>query len=243
MRIRTVKNPGLITAVEQTISASPQGEYHAKLFQALKDYDLYLYGGAIRDILSGIINRKKNKITDFDWLVDDNAKPYHEQLLKSFPGMQKNRFGNLKWVPIEGVEMDLIPFSKTHIVMGKKGEEQKTGLTIDDILLASDFTPNSAAYDLRRKVIHNYQAIQAINSRIFELNQHKDYDHVILAKIILQSEKLGCEIGPRAQQFIARKYSPELNKQIREYLSYKKKVGRYNHVISRLRNVQQEIKK
>jgi len=239
MRITQVRDEFIIKAIERKIRASPQGIYHNKLFQVLKDYKLYLYGGALRDILSCIINMKRQEIRDFDWIVDDKLKPNPDHYIKGFKGMTRNRFGNFKWLPCKGVEMDIIPFSNADIILKKKINEQRAVSSIEEILFATDFTPNSLAYSVNEQIIYNFKAIQAIKSKIFEINKPKDYDHVTLAKIILQSEKLGYAIGPRAREFIESKYSSGLDDKIKDYLNYKRIANKYNHVISRLNNIQQ----
>ncbi len=241
MKVTIVKDTRLIKAVKDGLRALPAWECRRKVLNNLEDYKVYLYGGALRDLMTNNINGSEIIINDFDWLVDDNENPRSvAKLLKGAEGLTRNRFGNVKLVMNNFAEMDIIPFSTTYLNLSQEATPPSQPITIENILLESDFTPNSVAYSLNERVLYDYKAIHAIKSKVFELINPKDYDYVVLAKIILQSDKLGFSLGPKAQAFIEDKYSPRLDKDIKEYLEYKNKSENYSRVISRLREIQQD---
>ena len=108
------------------------------------DFEIYLVGGAARDI---IMNRKIN-----DWDLTTNATP--EQMLKIFPknSFYNNRFGTVGIVTKEKEVVEVTTFRKELNYADKRHPEKVSwGETIKDDLSRRDFTINAIAIKLSLK--------------------------------------------------------------------------------------------
>lgn len=121
-------------------------------------FDIYVVGGAVRDILMGKITK--------DWDFTTNATP--EDILKIIPdGFYDNVFGTVGLV-VDGHEK---PFEITTYRTergysdSRHPDEISWGKTLDEDLKRRDFTVNSMAITKESEIIDNYGGQKDIDSK------------------------------------------------------------------------------
>ncbi len=128
----------------------------------LKNFEIYLVGGAVRDL---ILCKKTS-----NWDFTTNAKP--EEILKLFPeSFYNNQYGTVS-IPLEKNSQKLIieitPFRKE----GKYEDFRHPKIiqwakTLEEDLSRRDFTINAIAYD-GQKIIDPYQGQQDIKNKLIK---------------------------------------------------------------------------
>ena len=123
------------------------------------EYQIYIVGGAVRDLLMG------TEVSDWDFTTD--AKP--KEILKVFPeGFYDNKFGTV------GLETKLGVFEIT--TMRKEGmykdhrHPEEVGWTnkIEEDLARRDFTVNAIALSVDEKLVDPYKGATDIKSKLIK---------------------------------------------------------------------------
>jgi tRNA nucleotidyltransferase (CCA-adding enzyme) len=174
------------------------------------DYQIYIVGGAVRDLLMG------REVTDFDFTTD--AKP--EEILKLFPdGFYDNKFGTVG-VPI-GIYESREPRASTDphnifeiTTMRKEGLYKdhrhpiEVGWTnkIDEDLARRDFTINAIALSADGKFIDPYDGQKDIKNKLIRAvgdpTQRFQEDALRLMRAIRISTQLDFEIEEKTLKAI-----------------------------------------
>lgn len=176
-------------------------------------YEIYIVGGAVRDILMG-------RITN-DWDFTTNATP--DQIVKVIPGgLYNNQFGTVftdnpddknrpheitTFRTEEGYEDFRHP---TKIVWGKSLEED---------LARRDFTINALAFDKNLKVIDPYNGQEDINNKLVRAvgdpNERFSEDALRMMRAVRIAAELGFKIEAKTFEAI-KKNAPLINKIAKE---------------------------
>lgn len=156
-----------------------------------KGYEIYVVGGAVRDILMG------KDVTDWDFTT--NATP--EEILKVIPeGFYDNDFGT--------VGLSVEEFDKPFEITTFRTEEGYSdsrhpdkiawGKTLDEDLSRRDFTVNSMAIDKDFKVIDLYEGQKDINKKLIkavgDANQRFSEDALRMMRAVRIASELGFTI-------------------------------------------------
>lgn len=236
--MKTIQDERFSMAIQQNLEGSPFYKYVQRVIDALKSEKVYFWGGAVRDPIINVLHGLDHEIRDFDLTVDDSEKSINfKKIFDGFEGMYYSRHGTPKWKPINGVEIDIGPFSAA-TVLRKNPELQ---VNMETILSSVDITTSAIAYDLEKKAVYSVEALEGIQKKeVNVLYEHGEEPAVIMCRLVLHGNKLGFEIGQRGKKFIAERYSPSQDAIIKRYLEYKKLEGLSPLVTGKLKRIQQK---
>ncbi len=236
--MNTLQDQRFSKAIEQNLEESPYYEHVFIVIDTLKAEKTYLWGGAVRDPIAKVLHGLKFKTRDFDLTVDDSKKKIDfKRIFDGFGGIYYSRHGTLKLKPVNGLEIDIGPFSAATI--HKKHPELP--ISLETALVSCDITTSAIAYDLEKEAIYSIGALEGIQKREVDvLYEHGEEPAVIMCRLILHSNKLGFSIGKRGRKFIMERYSQNQEGIIRRYLEYKKSEVLSSFVIGKLKRIQQE---
>jgi tRNA nucleotidyltransferase/poly(A) polymerase len=240
--LERIEDSSLIEAVKKSLHQGPYCSIVKELCEGvLKNHPVFLIGGAVRNPLIKAIHSENREPSDYDLLVDDSTKPIDfRKFLDDNFDLVYNRFGNIKLRNETGLSVDIVSFSRKKLYIdGNHGENP----TLDAILQSGDFVMSSLAFDLDNEVIHSYGALQDIKNRKINILRVTETESTVMSRAVLYERKLAFNICEETKSFIAQKYSPKMNDEIRKYLEYKNKSKDYNYAIGRLRQISEEEKR
>jgi tRNA nucleotidyltransferase/poly(A) polymerase len=225
-------------AIQQNLEESPFFEYVQRVIDALKGEKVYFWGGAVRDPIVNVLYGLDYETRDFDLTINDSEKNMDfRKIFNGFEGVYYSRHGTPKWKPINGLEVDIGPFSAATIYR----RQPKLPINLETALVSVDITTSAIAYDLKNKTIYSVEALEGIHKKeVNVLYEHGEEQAVIMCRLILHGNKLGFEIGQKGRKFIKERYSSNQDRNIKRYLEYKKLEGLSSFVIGRLKRIQQE---
>lgn len=225
-------------AIQQNLEESPFFEYVQRVIDALKGENVYFWGGAVRDPIVNVLYGLDYETRDFDLTIDDSEKEMDfRKIFNGFGGIYYSRHGTPKWKPINGLEVDIGPFSAATIYK----RQPKLPRNLETALVSVDITTSAIAYDLEDGLIYSVEALEGIQKKEVDiLYEHGEEQAVIMCRLILHGNKLDFEIGQKGRKFITERYSSNQDGNIKRYLEYKKLEGLSSFVIGRLKRIQQE---
>ena len=171
----------------------------------LKENNIFVAGGMVRDFFRGTINR-----ADIYLFVTDTAYSSMEKLQNSYGKIIKNQFGTDRWFPSEKSEFyfDIIRISDFYNGLWKC-------LDIIDVLNQFDITANAIAFDLKNGNFFNpvnglrdckEKRIRAIRFDYPELFVSETIplsrNSVLWFRYKHYSKKLGFKVEPITEQWI-----------------------------------------
>lgn len=175
-------------------------------------YEIYIVGGAVRDLLMG-------RLTN-DWDFTTNATP--EEILKVLPeGFYDNQFGTIG-LSIEGYDK---PFEVTTYRTeqgysdSRHPDQISWGKTLKDDLERRDFTINSMAIDKDLKIIDLYDGQKDIDAKLIRAVGDPDARFSEDALRMMRAVRIASELGFSIQgdTFDAiKKNAPLINKIAKE---------------------------
>ena len=235
MQITVVEDPNLVEAVQENLDNSPyKGYVEHVVNDILKGKVAYLWGGAVRDPIVHLRYGIELPTNDFDILVDDSdGKLDVGKLFEGEVDVFFNRFGTVKWRPVNNLEIDVSSFNNANSIKAGLGVDP----TLDAMLTSCDFTTGSIAYGLQDRKIYDFKALAGIQAKEIELVYEADEPHILMARLVLHSDKLKFTIGERGMEFIRQSYTPELDRHIARYLTYKEKSDKTPRVTDRLKEI------
>jgi len=233
--MKKITTPGLIETVKRELDTHPhKALLNQVVNKVLAGRKCYLWGGAVRDPLIKQRYGRNGHINDFDVLVDDAEEAIDfETIFKGESNVYVNRFGTVKWKPVDGFDIDVSRFSNANIV--KTG---KFPASLDTSLRSCDFNTSAIAYDLADGTIYDHSALDGIEKQEVDLLEHAgDEPHVMMARLILHADKFGFTIGPRGIALIEEGYTPKLDDSILGYLKYKGLEDKQAYILQRLSEI------
>jgi tRNA nucleotidyltransferase/poly(A) polymerase len=150
------------------------------------DGKIWLIGGALSRNLNQLVHGVPQLSFDFDFVVE---KP-HEIIRLPFGWMiKKNSFGNPKFIN-KNFSIDFVPINNIkHLI------EENLEPTIENVLKSAPFTIQALAYDTQTKKIIDKGGFDALQNKIFKINNIKtatylaDIKMMKLNDIILKKSK------------------------------------------------------
>lgn len=181
-----------------------------------EDYEIYVVGGAVRDLMMG-------KIVD-DWDFTTNATP--EQILKVFPdGFYDNKFGTVG-IAHESAEnpYEITTFRKEYGYSDKRRPDKvEWGETLEEDLKRRDFTINAMALKKKGKgkyeVIDPYEGKKDIDKKVIRAVGDPNERFSEDALRMMRAARIAAELGFTIEKetFEAMKSNaPLINKVARE---------------------------
>lgn len=161
-----------------------------KLMQNFADakYEIYVVGGAVRDMLMGKITK--------DWDFTTNASP--EEILKVIPeGFYDNKFGTVG-LTIDGFEK---PFEITTFRTeegysdARHPDKISWGKTLDEDIERRDFTINAMAIDKDERIIDKYGGQKDINEKLIKAVGDPDARFGEDALRMMRAIRIAAELG------------------------------------------------
>ncbi len=176
-------------------------------------YEIYIVGGAVRDILMGKLVH--------DWDFTTSAKP--EEILKIIPdGFYDNQFGTVG-IPseVEGEKPFEITTYRTEVGYSDARHPDKIswGKTLDEDLSRRDFTINALALDKNLKVIDSFNGQEDIKSKLIQAvrdpNERFSEDALRMMRAVRIVSELGFTIDEKTFEAI-KKNATLINKIAKE---------------------------
>jgi tRNA nucleotidyltransferase (CCA-adding enzyme) len=134
-------------------------EFVAKIVKTFKDegFEIYIAGGAVRDLLLGKII--------YDWDFTTNAKP--EEILKLFPdAFYDNKYGTVGIPSESGRPYEITTFRTEHGYSdARRPDEIKWGISLEEDLKRRDITINAMALMLHGKNLNKHVLIDPHNGQ------------------------------------------------------------------------------
>lgn len=175
-------------------------------------YEIYIVGGAVRDILTGKVVH--------DWDFTTNATP--EEILKIFPdGFYDNIFGTVG-IKTEEFERPLeVTTFRTEFGYSDKRRPDKVawGKSLEEDLERRDFTINAMALDKNLNLIDHYNSREDLNKKIIKAvgdpNERFGEDALRMMRAVRIATELGFTIEDKTFDAI-KKNSPLIGKIAKE---------------------------
>ena len=149
---------------------------------------LYLVGGAIRNLAIEEIHGFRPKIEDLDLFINNVGNDI--VLYDLFPRVQTERtdLGGIRWEP-PGCPYDFdLWLMKDFVVL----EKLNLPPTLANLLSTIDFTMNALVYDLKRRRLHQRNALPDIGNRLLEFNTRVFYTPLaVFYRSLLLRHKIG----------------------------------------------------
>jgi len=147
--------------------------------------------------------------------------------LKNEKNVSSNSHGSVRWKPKKDIEIDITTTSNSNPI--KNGKKVKPSLNL--FLKTCDFNTGSIAYDIKKKIIYDFRAINGIKNKRIEIIGGNDPIYKIILRLVLQSKRLDFLLGKKEIRLIKNKYSKGLDKDIKKYLISKNRLKdfRYNY--------------
>jgi hypothetical protein len=227
-----IKDERIDRAIETVLYESGGKDYADELKSRFQDVPFYYWGGLVRGAVFRALYGFNGKTKDIDVIIDDSKKSVDLfERMNGLNNVQSTRFGTPKWKPEKGMEIDLSTFEDSSKTKGF------SKLNIKNVLKHCDFTPSAIAYCPKTKTLYSYGAIESIKNKEIDLNFSGDETCVLLARMILLSNKLMFKIGKKAIDYIKQNYSSKQDNQIKTYLEYKNNTEQYNTIIRTLKQI------
>jgi hypothetical protein len=236
MQVTKHQCPEVVNPVSENLAGSRYHSYvNHVVNEVLGEYPSYLWGGAVRDPIVRAKYGRNGETKDFDILVDDSqGRIDFRKVLKSLGDIFYTRLGSPKWRPENGLEIDIAPFSNATRL--RNGEQLP--ISLDTALQSCEFTTSAIAYGLQDRAVYSCGALEGIDKQEIDLLYPEGEEaHILMCRVVLQSERLGFERGQKATGLIVEGYSPNLDNHIRRYMDYKGLEAKFEHVVEQLRQI------
>ena len=173
----------------------------------------YILGGFVRDSILQVLYEYNFPLNDLDISIESKDFDFK---IKNFPKNKFSRFGGLK---LEYSNFEIDVFDLENIFFLKENPCIKKNL--ENVLKSCDLTTSALAYDLAENKIYSFRAIEDIYKK--EINVSNDNGEIVptLCRLILHSDKMNFKIGKTGINYIKKNYSPEKDKEIKDFLEYK----------------------
>ena len=122
---------------------------------------IWLIGGAVSRNLNQLIYGIPQHSFDFDFIVEEGIEEF--DLPRGWV-VKENSFGNPKFVKGD-MEIDYIPIKTVRYIV-----EKNLAPTIENVLAGVPFTIQALAYDTEAKKIIGGKGIEALEKKVFEIN-------------------------------------------------------------------------
>ncbi len=161
------------------------------------NYQIYIVGGAVRDLILG------REVKDWDFTTD--AKP--EEILKLFPdGFYNNQFGTVGILTDLGV-LEITTMRKDGVYSDKRHPDEVFWTDkIEEDLARRDFTINAIAYDAFRNIIDPFGGRQDLENHIIRAvgdpSKRFKEDALRLMRAVRIATQLEFEIEPKTLQAV-----------------------------------------
>lgn len=172
----------------------------------------YVVGGFVRDSILDVLYGYNFPLNDLDILIED--KDFSTKKLE-FSQENSSRLKGLK-LKYRKFEMDLFNLGEVYFL-------ENSEKNIENYLKGCDLSTSSLAYDLSKDKLYGSLAIKELMNK--EINLIKS-PYLIFAptisRLILHADKMDFKIGEGSLSYIRENYSQNLDKEIQNWLDYKK---------------------
>jgi len=174
-----------------------------------------ILGGFTRDSILQVLYGYNFPVNDLDILVE--TKDFENQT-KSFPQENRSRFGGLKF-EYKNFSMDFFGLNQIFYLR----DNPNLNKNLENVLKGCDLTTSAIGFNLRNNTFHSVHAFRDIYRKEINVNPH-DYLKIAptISRLILHSDKMNFRVGDSGIKYVKENYSSELDKEIKEFLEYKK---------------------
>lgn len=124
--------------------------------------DFWLIGGFVYRSIANKLYGIKKPMVDLDFIVE---KPIEKIVFPDSWSRTVNRYGNLKFIKNDGMEIDFVPLENVHSII-RRG----LSASIENFLTGTPLNIQSIAYDVKNKIIKGDIGTKAIAEQIVAVN-------------------------------------------------------------------------
>lgn len=189
-----------------------------------------IIGGFVRDSILQVLIDYDFPVNDLDVLVEDLE---FENKTKEFSQKNRSRFGGLKF-EYDNFSIDFFGLENIFYLKDNPNLEKN----LENVLKGCDLTTSAIGYNLEENKFYSLGAIEDIYKKTININTHK-YLKVAptISRLILHADKLGFELSKNSLNYIKKNYSPEIDNEINDFLSYKKIGYLFEQVKDRIEDI------
>jgi hypothetical protein len=161
--------------------------------------DLYIVGGALRNIVIEIVHGYRPEIVDIDIIIGSLGKNFSFDKVLAGKQYRLTEFGGVRWFPKDSsysfdlsILENFLPIEKFHLAP-----------TLESLIKTIDFTVNVIIYDVKKKVLHQKNIIHHIQKATVGFNSDQVYDKILLAyRLLVIRHKTGFYVSEHAFTFL-----------------------------------------
>jgi hypothetical protein len=190
----------ILKEIERFLCAEPLHSHLLALRENLPDETgLYLAGGAVRNLVIGLLHGNPPPIEDVDLFLSDPPPNFEARRLLPAGRLRFTDLGGVRWEPKgDGLPLDICLLPQFVII--KKYSLQPN---LNTLLNTIDFTMNALAYDMRRQVLHCKNAVEDIGRRLLAFNTRLFYTRTATAyRVLLLRHKTRFHLSEAVFDFI-----------------------------------------
>ncbi len=161
--------------------------------------DIFIAGGAIRNIIINIIHGSAPATPDIDLFIGGGERDFPLRKKLAGENIHKTDFGGLRWYPPSSDYAYDISLISNFIIIAKYG----LAPTLHNLLASIDFTVNAVIYDVVREKFYEQDCISSIKKRIIEFNNQRLSSKLIRAyRIFLIRNKTDFSLSQRVFTYV-----------------------------------------
>jgi hypothetical protein len=146
-----------------------------------KRAELYVAGGAIRNIIIGLLHGASPPTIDIDLFVGNIRRRLKLTTILRAQPFERTDLGGLRWYPQASTYCFDISRLLDFLVIDKYQLEA----TRANLLCSIDFDVNTVVYDFKRQELYEHHCLAAIAAKTMRFNTHMLADKVLLAFRVL----------------------------------------------------------
>jgi hypothetical protein len=188
-----------------------------KIKKLFPNENLYILGGYVRDSILNELYGYNLPINDLDILAfDDNF----QKKISCFNKKDMSRFGGLK-LKYQNPEFSIDLFSTGNIFFLNQNPHLEKNL--ENVLRGVDLTTSAFAYNIGKNEIYYHPfGFKDISKMEINILNTESLVPSSISRLIIHADKMKFKLGEGGINYIKEKYKPELDKDIRNFLEYKK---------------------
>lgn len=161
--------------------------------------ELFLYGGAIRNMVIDIFFGAAPNTADLDFVIGNLNQSVKLENLFSAQKFCSIDLGGIRWYP-ENTEFSFDLCLLQDFLLIKKYRLEPN---VASLLRSTDFTVNAIVYDIQRGILHQRRCICDIEKRLLDFNTLMIYDKLILIyRILIMSHKTNFILSENVFRFL-----------------------------------------
>lgn len=164
-----------------------------------KETNIYILGGAIRNIIIKLVHGYEPQTGDIDVIIDNVSQELDVSKFLTGEKIMPCDLNGIRWFPRNyPIPIDICLLPRFIII-----ETYRLEPTIENLLTSVDFNVNCVLYDVKKETFIERNCIESIRKKMIDFNTDRLFDVVVLVyRILLISFKTGFQISKNVFNFI-----------------------------------------